>query len=412
MATIRPFPALRPDPAHAAEICSPPYDVVSTEEAKALCEGKPLNFLRVTRPEVDLPDYVDPSSSEAYLAGGKRLRAMIAEKALRKDPKPCFYIYRLRAGAHEQTGVAAAFSCADYRDDIVKKHELTRPDKEDDRKEHINLIGAQTGPVFLTYEANSEVDAVVATQIRRAADLDFKADDGVQHTLWVVQDDDAIEWLASAFASIPAVYIADGHHRAAAANRVCEERMAANSLHKGDEPYNSFLGVAFPHNQMKILGYHRVVKDLNGLEEGEFFARLEEWFSWRMIDRAAEPPRHGTATMYMNKQWYHLDFIHDERTPRDVVAMLDASFLQEHLLEPVLGIENPRTDKRITFVGGARGTKELERLVDSGEWVVAFCLHPTSIEELMAVSDANCLMPPKSTWFEPKLRDGVVTHLI
>ena len=412
MATIRPFRALRPDPAKAAEVCSPPYDVVSTEEAAALAEGKPHCFLRVTRPEIELPAYVDPHSDEAYLAGRAKLVGFVKERVLIADKEPCLYIYRLRHGAHEQTGVAATFSCKEYRDDIIKKHELTRPDKEDDRKHHIDILGAQTGPVFLTYQASKEVDAVVATQVLQQPAMRFTADDGVEHTLWKVSDPDAISWMQAAFASVPAVYIADGHHRAAAANRVCEERAAATPGHKGDEPHNFFLGVAFPHTQMRILGYHRVLKDLNGLEEGEFFASLEEWFRWRMVDGPVDPPSHGTAMMYTNCQWYHLDFIHDDRTPRDVVAMLDASFLQEHLLDPVLGIENPRTDKRITFVGGARGLKELQRLVDTGEWTVAFAMHPTSIEELMAVSDAHCLMPPKSTWFEPKLRDGVVTHVL
>ncbi len=412
MAILKPFPALRPDPAKAAQICAPPYDVLNTEEARAMADGNPLSFLRVSKPEIELAADVDPYSKAVYEHGAANLRRLIGGGSLIQDEKPCYYLYRLVMGEHSQLGLVAAASCAEYDTGVIKKHELTRPDKEDDRMRHINILGSQTGPVFLTYRAQPNIDSLFAAQTERDPDYDYVADDGIRHTAWVINDDTVIAQIEAAFVSVPALYVADGHHRSAAASRVAKERAAANPDHTGDEAYNYFLTVTFPDNQMQILGYNRAVKDLNGKDAA---AVLEEIAKVADITPAPEnhrPRCKSEVTMYIDGKWHLLTWKSEIANSGNSVDRLDVSILQQKILTPVLNIGNPRTDKRITFVGGIRGTGELSKLVNSGEWAIAFALFPTSIGELIAIADEDGLMPPKSTWFEPKLRDAMFCHMI
>jgi len=413
MATLKPFRALRPKPDEADRICTLPYDVMNTAEARQMADGNPISFLRVTRPELELEDSADPYASSVYERGAENMRRLIAEGHLIRDDQPRYYLYRLVMGGHRQLGIVAAAACSEYDNGIVKKHELTRPDKEDDRTRHINILGAQTGPVFLTYQADADIDALFAQEVERAPDVDFTADDDIRHTLWVIDDAAKIAKIEELFGKVPALYVADGHHRSAAASRVARERADANPNHTGDEPYNYFLTVTFPHNQMQILGYNRAVKDLAGHTPSTFLVELSKVAEISEAPADRLPTKKGEATMYMLGEWRLLrwkDSVVAEA--KDTVAKLDVSILQERILEPMLKIGNPRTDKRISFIGGIRGTKELEKLVDGGEYAVAFAMHPTSIEELMAIADEDGLMPPKSTWFEPKLRDAMAVHLI
>lgn len=412
MATLKPFRALRALPEKAAQICCPPYDVMNTEEARAMAQGNPLSFLHVTRAEIDFGPEVDSHSDEVYQRAAQNLRNMLAEGHLVRDEKPCYYLYRLTMGSHRQLGIVAAASCEEYERGIVKKHELTRPDKEDDRTRHINLLGAQTGPVFLTFRTTAEINALMTAESQRPPDVDFTADDKVRHEAWVVSDPTAVEKFEAAFARVPALYVADGHHRSAAALRVAKERAAANPLHNGNESYNFFLSVSFPDDQVQILGYNRVVKDLNGLSIKDVLVQLS-----KVAEIGEAPPDHlpsgkGEVTMLLGGEWRLLRWKNGVVPQDDPVESLDVSVLQKRVLEPIFAIGNPRTDTRIAFVGGIRGTAELERLVNRDKWGVAFALHPTSVEELMAIADADGLMPPKSTWFEPKLRDAMMIHVI
>jgi uncharacterized protein (DUF1015 family) len=400
MATIKPFRALRPKPANAPHIAAVPYDVVSTDEARALAEGNPLSFLRVSRPELELPAGADPYADAVYQRAARNFAAL-REQALELEDEPSVYFYRLRVGGHTQTGLAACFSIDDYDRGIIKKHERTRRDKEDDRTRHMVALGAQTGPVFLTYRANADVDRVAAAAATAKPLFDFAAPDGVQHTLWRIGGADR-DRLVSAFANIPALYIADGHHRAASAARARTELA-------GREEATTMLAVAFPHDQVQILPYNRTVKDLGGLGPVDFLEAIRERFE--MEAGPAVPRSRGEIAMYFQGAWHTV-------RPRtgtdrsDPIGSLDVSMLQEQLLAPVLKIADVRTDKRIDFVGGARGTAELERLVDSGKAAVAFSLYPVSVSDLMDVSDGGAIMPPKSTWFEPKLRDGLLIHVL
>lgn len=410
MATLHPFRALRPRPADVAHIASVPYDVVSTEEARELAAGNPLSFLRVSRAEIELPASSDPYSAAVYDRAAANF-ATLRASALELEREPSVYFYRLRMGAHEQTGLAACFSIDEYDRDIIKKHERTRRDKEDDRTRHMIAVRAQTGPVFLTYKASSEVDAIAARVVAAVPLFDFTAPDGVQHTMWRVAGADR-DALVEAFARIPALYIADGHHRAASAARA---RAEMRDRHLTGEPLgdgadaNTVLAVAFPHNQMQILPYNRLVKDLAGLSPEAFRAAVEGSFT--VTPGPASPARAGDIAMYVQGQWCTL---RPRVTPdkADPIGSLDVSVLQDRLLEPVLKIADVRTDKRIDFVGGARGTAALERAVDEGRAAVAFSMFPVTVDDLIAVSDAGAIMPPKSTWFEPKLRDGLLIHVI
>ena len=408
MAVIRPFRALRPQPERAEAVASVPYDVVNTEEARALAAGKPLSFLHVSRPEIDLPPGTDIYSDAVYRKAVENFEKLIAEAPLEQEAEPSLYLYRLIMGQHEQIGVVAVCSIDEYDDNTIRKHERTRRDKEDDRTRHMIMLRAQTGPVFLTYRTRAEIDAQVTAAVAGNPLFDITAEDGIRHTIWRVTD---TEQLVNSFASVPLLYIADGHHRAASASRARAELREQSFTHTGDEDYNYFLTVIFPDSQVQILAYNRVVRDLNGLSKEEFLNALKRQFTVK--ENASPAPRErGQWSMYLDGQWYGLHLSPDATLPASTVSALDVSVLQDRLLDPILGIKDVRIDKRIDFIGGLRGTQELERLVNEGKAAVAFSLYPTTVEELLMVSDANEIMPPKSTWFEPKLRDGLLIHII
>ena len=411
MAVIYPFRALRPPRDKVREVAAVPYDVVNTEEARALAEGNPLSFLHVSRPEIDLPEGMGIYSDEVYAKARENFEKLTRDCPLETEREPGLYLYRLVMGGHAQTGVAACFSVDEYDDDRIRKHERTRPDKENDRTRHLLELRAQTGPVFLTYRADRRIDALVEAETKNEPLYDFAAPDGVRHTLWRAR---AAEQLARCFAEVPLLYIADGHHRAASASRARATRRERNPNHTGEEEYNRFLAVVFPDEQMQILPYHRVVRDLNGRSAEGFLGAVKERFRVTEDANPRGPGRAGHWHMYLAGKWYGLGLRGDAtRTPSgDPTSTLDVSLLQDNLLAPVLGVTDPRTDKRIGFVGGIRGTQELERLVNDASAAVAFALHSTSIEDLLRVSDAGGVMPPKSTWFEPKLRDGILIHTI
>ena len=412
MSLVRPFSALRPAPGRDAEVIAPPYDVLNTAEARVLAEGRPWSFLHISKPEIDLPPATDPYAPEVYAKAAENLKKMLDVGVLRQDDAPYYYAYRLIMGEHVQVGLVAAASVADYDTNRIRKHEFTRPDKEDDRVRQIDALNAQTGPVLLAYPQAPEVDAILAAATQGQADADGIApESGVRHTLWAIRDATNIARLTALFDAMPALYIADGHHRSASASRICAARKAANPTHEGTEPYNYFLSVIFPHHQMHILDYNRVIKDLNGLSEADFMARVAECFMIEMADAAVKPAQSGVFGMYLHGRWHRLT-IRGDLIPADPVGRLDVSLLQNNLIAPVLGISDPRRDKRIDFVGGIRGLCELEKRVDSGEMALAFSLHATRMQDLMAVADANEVMPPKSTWFEPKLADGLASHML
>ena len=412
MSLIRPFAGLRPAPGRAPEVIAPPYDVVNAEEARQRADGRPWSFLHISRPEIDLPVGTDPYTPAVYAKGQENFARQIDEGVLVRDPAPYYYLYRLVMGSHAQTGLVAAASVADYDTNRIRKHEFTRPDKEDDRVRQIDALNAQTGPVFLTYRHSAVIDALSLDVAAGAPDVDVRASDGVQHTLWAIRDPGKIDTITRTFDAMKCLYIADGHHRSAAASRVAAARRAANTAHNGNEPYNYFLAVLFPDNQMQILDYNRVVKDLNGHSAEQFVAEVAEAFNVEAEALPVKPGRAREYGMYLKDNWYRLrldeEFVPDD----DPVKRLDVSLLQDNLLGPILGIGDPRVDKRVDFVGGIRGLKELERRVDSGEMACAFAIFPTSMADLMRVADANEVMPPKSTWFEPKLADGLVSHLL
>ena len=412
MPLIQPFAGLRPAPGRADDVVAPPYDVMSRAEAKDMARDRPWSFLHISRPEIDLADDTDPYAPAVYAKARANLDHMLAEGVLTRDPAPCYYVYRLTMGGHVQTGLVAAASVAAYDAGRIKRHEFTRPVKEDDRVRQIEALNAQTGPVFLVYPSAAPIDRILAEVSAAPAAVDVTARDGVRHELWAVSDAATLSALTTGFEALPALYVADGHHRSAAASRVAAARRAANPAHTGEESYNYFLSVIFPHNQMQILDYNRVVRDLAGRDEVAFLARIGESFAVEPSTTAVRPGRSGEFGMYLAGKWYRLS-IHPGRVPSDdPVARLDVSLLQDNLIEPVLGISDPRRDDRIDFVGGIRGLQELERRVNSGEWAVAFALFATTMDALMAVADAGEVMPPKSTWFEPKLADGLVSHVL
>ena len=404
MATLKPFAALRPKPELAAQICELPYDVMNSGEAREIAAGNPYSFLHVSKPEIDLEPGVDVYSEAVYAKGAENFRLLQEQGALLQDSQPGYYLYRQIMDGHAQVGLVAAASCAEYDAEIIKKHELTRPAKEDDRVRHIEALDSQTGPVFLTYRADAEVDAFFERVIATEPDIDFTAEDGVQHTAWNVFDAEDIAFLQAKFEAIDFLYIADGHHRSAAASRV-------NASRSGAGQSGFFLTVTFPHNQMKILAYNRAVKDLNGLDAEMFLERLETVF---------EITEGGTGDcgaknelgLYLKGTWRRLVFKSESAKADTPMDELDVALLQNHVLSPMLAIDDPRTSDRIDFIGGIRGTAELESLVDGGDYACAFSMYPTSIEDLMAIADAGGIMPPKSTWFEPKLRDAMFCHMI
>ena len=404
MAILKPFAALRPRPELASQICELPYDVMSSDEARALAAGNPLSFLHVSKPEIDLPPGTDLYSPEVYAKGRENFQQLISQGALQQDAQPGFYLYRQIMGKHSQVGLVAAASCGEYLANVIKKHEFTRPDKEDDRVRHIETLNSQTGPVFLTYRAVAAFDAFVAKTISETAAVDFTAQDGVRHTSWTIAGADEIKFVESQFARIPFLYIADGHHRSAAAARVFKSRHGAG--HSGQ-----FLAVIFPHNQMQILPYNRVLKDLNGLTAVALLQKLAAIFDIKP-GGPPTPTRKHKLGFYLNGKWSALTFKPQFTAISDPIERLDVTILQKQILAPVFGIDDPRTSRRINFVGGIRGTAELEKLVNRGEYACAFSMFPTSIEDLMSIADADGIMPPKSTWFEPKLRDAMFFHLI
>ena len=405
MATIRPFAALRPKPELASQICELPYDVMSSGEARQVAAGKALSFLHVSKPEIDLPPSTDPYAPEVYAKGKENFQRLMDEGALRRNSQPYFYLYQQVMGSHRQVGLVAAASCEDYLRGVIKKHELTRPDKEDDRVRHIETLNSQTGPVFLVYRANSTLDDLVARRTGESPEVDFTAQDGVRHSAWVLREAEDLRSIQSEFGRMPALYIADGHHRSAAAARVFRARNGA-----GESAF--FLSVIFPHNQVQILPYNRVLKNLNGLSPQRLLEKLDGVFVIQSGPGSAAPSRRHELGLYLANRWHTLHFRPRFAATTDPIEKLDVTLLQKYVLDPVFGIEDPRTSKRVNFVGGIRGTVELEKLVDSGEYACAFSMYPTGIEELMAIADAGGIMPPKSTWFEPKLRDAMFCHMI
>lgn len=407
MASIHPFRALRPAPAVAAAVSSVPYDVVTTEEARQLAAENPLSFLRVTRSEIDLPKETDPYSPAVYERARENLAALRARAPLVIDETPSLYFYRLRMGSHEQTGIAGCFSLDEYESDVIKKHERTRRDKEDDRTRQMVELRAQTGVVFLIYRADTGIDALARLVTAGGPLYDFTADDGVRHTVWRAGLEQA-PGLVEAFARIPALYIADGHHRVASAARARAE--IAKRTGSASEEANAFIAIAFPDNQVQILPYHRTVKDLGGRTPEQFLAALRERFT--VTDGPPAPSHQGHVSMYLDGRWHTIDITGVPPSDASRASGLDVARLQRNVLEQLLDIGDVRTDKRMDFVGGARGTKALEAAVDSGKAAVAFSMFPVEVDDLMAISDAGGIMPPKSTWFEPKLRDGLLIHLI
>jgi uncharacterized protein (DUF1015 family) len=406
MAIVRPFEALRPVPERASEVAAVPYDVVTTEEARALASGNPRSFLHVSRAEIDLPEGTDPHSRDVYRKAAENFERLTRDVPLIREPVRAFYVYRLRMGDHVQTGIAGAFSVDEYDSDRIRKHERTRRDKEDDRTRHIVALLAQTGPVFLTYRDRAAIDELVAGTTRGKPLYDFEAEDGVAHTIWLVGPE-ASARLEGEFENVPLLYIADGHHRAASASRAREEFRDRSDRAGAESEYDFFLAVAFPAGQVRILPYNRLVGDLGGRSPDEFLFALKQRLSVS-TDAPPAPSRRGEVSMYLGGRWYglRLPSVDPSRPALDVTLLHDAVF------EPLLGVKDVRSDIRIEFVGGARGTAALERAVDERRAAVAFSLYPVEVEDLMRISDANEIMPPKSTWFEPKLRDGLLIHEI
>lgn len=405
MITIIPFKALRPEAQHAKAVASKPYDVLSSKEAKIEAQGNPSSFLHITKSEIDLPESVDVHSQEVYDKAKENLQAFISRTLLYREHKPCYYLYRLTMKGKSQTGLVCGSSVDDYENDLIKKHEFTRPEKELDRINHIKTTGAQTGNVFLAYKNIKVIDELVEKWTsEKNPQYDFIADDGVQHSIWIVSDDDTIHSITNSFkALVSCTYIADGHHRAASAAKV---RASLDNLNA-----SYFLTTLFPSNQLHIMDYNRVVKDLNGLSAVDLIKKIEEKFTIEKQSKAFRPARLHEFGLYMEKQWYKLN-AKEGIYREDPIGILDITIMQENLLDPVLAIKDQRTDKRIDFVGGIRGLEELENRVNSGEMALAISFYPVSIDQLINIADSGNVMPPKSTWFEPKLRDGLLTHLI
>ena len=406
---IRPFTGLRPRSEDAAAVAAPPYDVLSSEEARELATGKPLSFLHISKAEIDLPPELDHYAPEVYAKSAENLQRLIDSGVLLRDASPCFYAYRLVMGEHVQTGLVAAASVADYDSNRIRKHEFTRPDKEDDRVRQIEALNAQTGPVLLAHPDSAEAERLIALATENAPVADVTAHDGIRHTIWKIDDTDSVARISAVFDAMPNLYIADGHHRSAAASRVAAARRG-----KGNAPGSAefFLSVIFPARQMRIMDYNRVVRDLNGLSVETFVAAVGQRYAVTPSSSAVKPEKTGVCGMYLAGQWYRLSISPEFVPQENPVRRLDVSVLSEQILGPLLGITDLRRDKRIDFIGGIRGLTELERRVNSGEMAVAFAMHPTQMAELMSVADAGEVMPPKSTWFEPKLADGLVSHVL
>lgn len=416
MKLIRPFRGLRPTRELAARVAAHPYDVLNREEAYELAKDNPHSFLHINKPEVDVDTSIDLHDQRVYDKGRENLYRFIEEGTLQQDGEEKLYVYKQVMGKHEQVGLVAVASVAAYENNLIKKHEFTRPEKEDDRVAHMDTLGAQVGPVFLTYKARPEIDKLIAKVTATQPEYDFTAPEGTQHTFWVIEDVTLAANLEAAFDAVKCLYVADGHHRSAAAARVQNLYQKRNPNHTGEESYNYFLSVLFPDDQMQILDYNRIVKDLNGAEPAAFLEKLRANFDIEEVAAAdAKPKAARQFALYLDKQWYQLSAnkkLLGKIDDKDPVKSLDVSILQEHVFTPLLNIKDQRTDKRVDFVGGIRGMKELEKRVNSGDWQAAIAIYPTSIKSLMAIADAGEVMPPKSTWFEPKLKSGLVVHML
>ncbi len=408
MARVLPFKAVRPQAKYAAQVAALPYDVMTREEGQKVVEGSPLSFMHVEKSEIDVPDGTRPDDALIYLTAKRNFSKLREDAILTQDASPCYYVYRQQMGAQIQTGIVGVMSAAEYDEGKIKKHELTRRDKEEDRIRHVDVVSAQTGPVFISYLTRSRINAVVETVTACAPEYDFTAEDGVRHTAWVVNDVAWIEELKKEFAQVDALYIADGHHRAAAGATVARSRRKPGVEQESDH----VLAVFFPHDQLKVMDYNRAVKDLHGLTKAQFLETISAKFTVTKGFAARSPERLHDFGMYLDGAWYCITIKDGVYDAKDPVASLDAAILQDHLLAPVLGIADPRTDDRIKFIGGIRGMAELEKLVNADGYAVAFSLYATTMEQIMSVADAGAIMPPKSTWFEPKLRSGLFVHTL
>ena len=409
MSKFRPFRAIRPLPEDAKQVASRPYDVLNSDEARLEAADNPISFLRVIKPEIDLPSDSDPYGEEVYRQGLAKLTEFKELGILVQDPEAFFYVYRLTMDGRTQTGIVGCCDYQEYYDGSIKKHELTRTAKENDRVRHVETQNANAEPVFFSYRGKPGIDSLVNEVTRSPIEYDFVAEDGIRHELWVVRDRRLIENFESGFAEVPALYVADGHHRTAAAARVGQMRKEDNYDHTGEEEYNFFMAVLFSDDQLKIFDYNRVVRDLNGISQESFLSAIQQSFEVSAIDGELAPTEKGTFSMYLGGVWYRLK-ANKEKLTSSPKEGLDVTYLSDEVLEPILGISDLRNDLRIDFVGGIRGLGELERRVDSGEMAVAFALFPVSMEELLAIADAGEIMPPKTTWFEPKLRSGLFIH--
>ena len=408
MAKLQKFRAYRPKPGLEEKIASPPYDVMNSAEAREMAEGNPYSFLHVIKPEIDLPSDIDLYDPRVYAKARENFENFIKQGYFIREKSPALYLYRQIMGQHSQIGLVAGVSVKEYEQDLIKKHEFTRKDKEDDRTRHVDTVNANAGPVFLTYRTLHAIDEIVSEISSRKPSYDFTAPDGIQHSVWVISDEKDLDQIITLFSKIPEMYVADGHHRSASAARIGTQRKALDPEPTGEKVYDYFLAVMFPHNQLAIMDYNRIVKDLNGLTEDAFLEKVSEKFTIEEC-KDRKPSRANTFGMYLGGKWFRLTAKAGTFPENDPVLSLDVSILQNNLLAPILGIGDPRTDKRIDFIGGIRGMEELERRVNNGE-AAAFALFPTSIEQLMAIADAGKVMPPKSTWFEPKLRSGLIVR--
>ena len=411
MVAVTPFRAVRPAKKYVKDVASYPYDIIDSREARMLTRENAKSFLRIVKSEVDFPDN-NIGYEKVYEKARENLYDFLQRDILFQDKKECFYIYRQKMDDHVQCGIVACVNVADYESGFIKRHELTRKDKELDRTRHISRVNAQTGPVFLTYKALKAIDMAVEDIVRGNSEYDFTADDGTAHSVWIVDDEKLIERIKKEFGKLDSLYIADGHHRAASAAAVAGMRREENKDHNGREEYNRIMVIICPHDQLNVMDYNRVIRDLGGLDEEQFIKKVREHFVLSDDFTVRSPQKQGEFGMYMNGAWRGLQAVEDDMGENDPVRLLDVSILQDRLLRPVLGINDPRTDKRVLFVGGIRGMDELERLVDSGEYAVAFSLYPTTMDQLMEIADMGKVMPPKSTWFEPKPRSGIFVHLL
>ncbi|MBI5324612.1 MAG: DUF1015 domain-containing protein [Ignavibacteriae bacterium] len=412
MAIFRPFKAFRPLPQYALGVAAKPYDVLNSNEAREEVKGHPLSFLHVGKPEIDLDPSVNLYDPQVYAKGKENLWKLINDGILKEDPEPYFYVYAQTMDGRTQYGLVGCASVDDYWNDVIKKHEKTRKDKEEDRSNHVRVTNSHSGPIFLTYRDNDDINKFVTKISSNPPEIDFVSLDGIRHRCWVIKDKEYIEKISTILASVPNFYVADGHHRSAAAGIVGREKQKANPNHKGNEEYNFFLAVLFPASHLYIMDYNRVIKDLNNSSKQEFFEKLKKHFSITEMPSKFKPAKKGEIGMYIDSKWYCLKINDDLLKNPDPVDSLDVAILQKYVNDELLGIDDPRTSKRIDFVGGIRGLEELERRVNSGEMKLAFAMYPTSVDELMKIADAGKIMPPKSTWFEPKLRDGLFVHFL